>query len=257
MKHLTLLTDFGYEDGFVGSMKGVIYKINPSVSVIDLTHQIESFDILEATLILNASFKYFPKYTIFVCVVDPGVGTEREALIVQTENYFFVSPNNGILTLPLKKEKVKKIIKITNKRFFLDTETQTFHGRDVFAPVSAYLSKGVPIEEFGEEFSEKNLVKIEFPEPKKEKGKIVGQILRFDKFGNALTNISQLPEKFKARIKNYEIKVSCKNFMEGSKNNPNLIKGSFGFYEIFVPLGSAKEKFSLKKGDKLEVYIEE
>ncbi len=256
MNHLTLLTDFGYKDGFVGSMKGVILKINPSVSIVDLSHEIESFDILEASLVLNASFQYFPKDTIFVCVVDPGVGTKREALIVKTEKYFFVVPNNGILTLPLKKEKIIKIIKITNPKFVLKTETQTFHGRDIFAPVAAYLSRGIPLKSFGEEFSEKELVKLNFPEPKKKNNKIIGQILRFDKFGNALTNITDLPENFKAKIKNYEIEKVCENFLEGEKNNPNLIKGSFGFYEIFVPMDSAEEKFSLKKGDKLEIYAE-
>ncbi len=256
MNHLTLLTDFGYKDGFVGSMKGVIKKINPSVSIIDLSHEIDSFDILEASLILNASFQYFPKYTIFVCVVDPGVGTEREALIVKTQNYFFVVPNNGILTLPLKKEKVEKTIKITNSKFMLKTETQTFHGRDLFAPVAAFLSRGVSVEEFGEEFFEKNLVKLEFPEPEQKNGKIIGEIIRFDKFGNALTNITKLPKKFKAKLKNYEIKKVCSNFLEGNKEKPNLIKGSFGFYEIFIPVGNAKEKFSLKKGDKIEIYKE-
>ncbi len=254
MTCLTLLTDFGHKDGFVGSMKGIILKINPSVSIVDLSHEIDSFDVLEASLVLNASFKYFPKYTIFVCVVDPGVGTEREPLIVQTENYFFISPNNGILTLTLKEEKIKKIVKISNSEFMLKTETNTFHGRDIFAPVGGFLSKGIPVEKFGNIFPEKNLVKLNFPEPEKIDGKIVGEILRFDKFGNALTNITHLPEKFKGKIKGYEIKKVCRNFLEGDKNSPNLIKGSFGFYEIFVPLGSAKEKFALKKGDKLEIY---
>lgn len=256
MNHLTLLTDFGYKDGFVGSMKGVIRKINPSVSIIDLTHEVAPFDILEASLILNASYKYFPKYTIFVCVVDPGVGTEREPIIVKTKNFIFVSPNNGILTLVLKKEEILKIIKISNGKFILKTDTNTFHGRDIFAPVSAYISRGVPIEQFGEELNEENLVKINFPEPEERGNKIIGEILRFDRFGNALTNIENIPENFKAKIKNYEIKESCKNFLEGDKNKPNLIKGSFGFYEIFVPLGNAKERFSLKKGEKIEIIKE-
>ncbi len=257
MNHLALLTDFGYKDGFVGSMKAVISRINPSASVIDLTHEIDSFDILEASLVLNSSYKYFPKYTIFVCVVDPGVGTKREALIVQTQNYFFIAPNNGILTLPLKTEKILKIVKIENPEFMLKTDTNTFHGRDVFAPAAAYLSRGIPMENFGKELPKKDLIKINFPEPKVQNGKIIGEILRFDKFGNALTNLDKLPKRFKAKIKNYEIKKVCKNFLEGDKNNPNLIKGSFGFYEIFVPLENAKERFSLRKGDKIEIYTKE
>ncbi len=257
MFQIALLTDFGYKDGFVGSMKGVIQRIHPSVPIIDLSHEIQSFDILEASLVLNASFSYFPRDTIFICVVDPGVGTEREAIIVQTEKYFFVAPNNGVLTLPLKTQEIKKVVKIENPQFYIETDTQTFHGRDIFAPAGAYLSKGVPIENFGNPLPLEKLVFIDFPEPEIQNDLIIGEILRFDKFGNALTNIKNLPEKFKAFVKNYEISKVSKNFLEGEKDKPNLIKGSFGFYEIFVPQGSAEDRFKLEKGEKIRIKVEE
>ncbi len=257
MFRIALLTDFGYKDGFVGSMKGVIQKIHPFVPITDISHEIQSFDILEGSLVLNASFSYFPKDTIFISVVDPGVGTEREAIIVQTEKYFFIAPNNGVLTLPLRNEKIKKIIEIQNPQFYLKTDTQTFHGRDIFAPVGAYLSRGVPIENFGDPLPLEKLNLIDFPEPEIENDFIIGEIVRFDKFGNALTNIKNLPKKFKAFIKNYEISKVSTNFLEGEKDSPNLIKGSFGFFEIFIPKDSAKKRFNLKKGDKIKVKVED
>lgn len=253
-KLIALLTDFGLQDGFVGTVKGVIKSINPAADIIDISHDISSFDILEASIILNASYKYFPKKTIFVCVVDPGVGTERKPILVETENYYFIAPDNGLLTLPLRNEKIKKIIHLTNEKYFLNRDTETFHGRDIFAPVAAYLSKGIPVEEFGQPI--KNINQIDFPYPYKEDNKITGQIIKFDKFGNAITNIEYIPEDFKEiKVKNYKIQKICRNFQEGEKNKPNLIKGSFGFYEIFVPEGSAKDILELTIGDKVEVYL--
>ncbi|NPA53116.1 MAG: SAM-dependent chlorinase/fluorinase, partial [Aquificae bacterium] len=129
---IALLTDFGNKDGFVGTVKGVIKSINPEAEIIDISHEIDSFDILEASLVLNASYKYFPQKTIFVCVVDPGVGTERKSIIVETEKYIFVSPDNGLLSLPLKKERIQKIIEITNNKYQLSRDNETFHGRDIY-----------------------------------------------------------------------------------------------------------------------------
>ncbi len=251
---IALLTDFGTSDGFVGSVKGVIKSINIDVDIIDITHEINSFDILEASIVLNASYSYFPEKTIFVCVVDPGVGTERRPVIVETDRYFFVAPDNGLLTLPLKKEKIKKVVEITNSEYTLKRETETFHGRDIFAPVAGFLSKGIPLEEFGKEIKE--LVKLPFPEVKKEKNLWTGEIIKFDKFGNGITNISQLPETFKEiRVKDKKVEKICKAFLEGEKDKLNLIKGSFGFYEVFVPMENAKKMFNLKKGEKIYIYL--
>jgi len=251
MSVIALLTDFGLKDGFVGSMKGVILSINPSVKIIDISHEINSFDILEGALVLGASYKYFPKKTIFVAVVDPGVGTEREPIVVETENYYFVAPNNAVLTLALKNEKIKNIVKIQNTELTLKRDNETFHGRDIFAPVSAHISKGYPIDKIGDKLD--RITTLDFPTPTEEGKYIIGEIIKFDKFGNGITNIDKLPEFEYIEIKEYKINRIAKSFLDGERDKPNIIKGSFGFYEIFTPLGSARDKFNLKIGEKIKI----
>jgi len=251
MKPIAFLTDFGLEDGFVGSMKGVVLSINPEAKIVDISHGVRSFDILEGALILKATYKYFPRGTIFVVVVDPGVGTERKPIVVKTENYYFVAPDNGVLTLALQDEKIEKIVEIENKEIILERDNETFHGRDIFAPTAAHISKGFPIEKIGREL--KSIQKINFPTPKEENGYIIGEIIKFDKFGNAITNLDKLPEFKYIEVKGYKIYRISKSFLDGEKDKPNIIKGSFGFYEIFTPLGSAKDKFNLEIGEKIKV----
>lgn len=247
---VALLTDFGLKDGFVGAVKGVLLSINPDLNIVDISHEITSFDILEAAIVLNTTYKYFPQNTIFMCVVDPGVGTSRKPIAVKTKDYYFVAPDNGLLTLALKNQQIEKIVHIKN--YHLKTDTNTFHGRDIFAPACGYLSKGVSIEDLGEVIQDYQ--KIPNIDPIEKDHKIIGKILMFDKFGNAITNLSYLPENFKLYYKDYVISKVKNNFLEGEKDKPNLIKGSFGFYELFIPMGSFKEKFNANIGD--EILIE-
>ena len=248
---VVLLTDFGLKDGFSGVLKGVIYSINPSAKIVDLSHNINSFDILEGALVLKAHYKYFPKKTVFVVVIDPGVGTDRLSIVVETEDYFFVAPDNGVLSLALKGEKLKKVVKIENEKYLLRRDNETFHGRDIFAPVGAYISKGIPIENFGTEI--KSIKNLNFPTPIENDDFYIGEIVKFDKFGNGIANIENLPPFEYIEIKGKKLKKVCKSFMEGKNGDLNIIKGSFGFYEIFTPLNSAKEKFGLKLGEKIKV----
>jgi len=250
---IALLTDFGLKDGFVGAVKGVIKSINKDADIVDISHGVNSFDILEGSIILNSVYRYFPEKTVFVAVVDPGVGTERRPILVQTEKYFFVAPDNGVLTLPLKEQKVLKIIEITNEKYMLYRDTETFHGRDVFAPAAAYLSRGIEPEKFGKVI--KDYKKIDFPEPYLENGYLVGEIIKFDKFGNGITNLKDLPDFEEITIKDYRIKKICRNFLEGEEDKPNLIKGSFGFYEVFLPEKSAKEHLNLRLGEKIRIKL--
>ncbi len=245
MKTIALLTDFGMKDGFVGSMKGVILSINPYVNIVDISHDVDSFDILEGSLILYASYKYFPKGTIFVSVVDPGVGTNRKPIVIKTKDYIFISPDNGILTLALEDQKIEKILEIKNEKYILKTDTNTFHGRDIFSPVAAYISKGIDLSDIGPELED--FIKLDFPTIYKENDFYIAKIIKFDKFGNAITNIKNLPENFEIEYKNFTINKISKNFLEGDNDKPNLIKGSFGFYELFVPKGSFKDKFNAKE----------
>ncbi|WP_457642406.1 SAM hydrolase/SAM-dependent halogenase family protein [Persephonella sp.] len=253
MNVIALLTDFGTKDGFVGAVKGVISTINPSVNIIDISHEVSSFDILEGSIILSSVYKYFPEGTIFVTVIDPGVGTERKPVVVQTERYFFVAPDNGVLTLPLKEQKIKKIVEIKNRGLLLPRDSETFHGRDIFAPVAAYISRGVPLGMIGDEI--KDLKKVDFPEPVIKDKFMEGEIIKFDKFGNGITNIKEIPPYDEIYIKDITIKKIVKSFLEGEKNSLNMIKGSFGFYEIFVPEESAKDRYSLKKGEKIKIKL--
>ncbi|MBK3332414.1 SAM-dependent chlorinase/fluorinase [Persephonella atlantica] len=255
MSVIALLTDFGYKDGFVGAVKGVIKSINKDAEVVDISHGIASFNILEGALVLNAVYRYFPEKTIFMCVVDPGVGTNRRPILIETERYFFVAPDNGLLSIALKNEKIKGIYHLSNENYFLKRDTDTFHGRDIFAPVSAYLSIGVNPGELGSEIE--GYVELPFPEPVMEDGFLKGKIVMFDKFGNGITNIPQLPDRFSQIIvKDLKIKKICRNFLEGEENSLNLIKGSFGFYEIFVPQKSAKDMFNLNIGDEIKIKLE-
>jgi len=187
MRFISLTTDFGLSDWFVGTMKGVIYRINPRVTVVDLTHDLLPGDIRAGSFALAAAYRYFPKGTIHVAVVDPGVGTDRKAIAVRTADYFFVGPDNGVLSFALRKERIKSIHALENKTHFLKPLSQTFHGRDIFAPVAAELSRGLAIRKLGPAVHD--LVHLPWPEPRHRQGSIKGEVVYIDRFGNAITNI--------------------------------------------------------------------
>ncbi len=262
-KVITLLTDFGTRDPYVASMKGVILGINPEAKIVDITHQIPPQDILEAAYTLFASYKYFPKGTIHIIVVDPGVGSRRRIIALKTEDYIFIAPDNGVLSLVLQKEKVKvkEIIEITNKKYFLKPVSDTFHGRDIFSPVAAHLSKGVPLRNFGKRIEKIKELKITTSEMKK--GKLIGRIIHIDRFGNLVTNIDrEIPSKLK--IKNEKVKIEIgKRKIVGIKRSYVSVKrgellalfGSSGFLEISVNLGNASKVLGVKRGEKIEVEI--
>lgn len=253
---IALLTDFGLRDNYLGVMKGVIVKINPSVNLIDISHSITSHNVREGAFLLLKSYKYFPKNTIFLCLVDPGVGSERKVLILKTKNYFLIGPDNGVLTLAAQEEGIEKIINCTNTKFFLESISSTFHGRDIFAPLAAHLSKGVDLNEFGEPLKNKDIKKITLPFPKKIKGKIQAKIIYLDKFGNIITNIKKSDlknsSKFKATLNKKTIKKIYNCYQEAEDNQPFFIEGSFGYLEISLKNKSAKDFFSL--ADNYEKY---
>ncbi|MCF6154853.1 MAG: hypothetical protein E3K36_06280 [Candidatus Brocadia sp.] len=187
---ITLLTDFGNQDAYVGIMKGVIAGINPSANIIDICHTIPPHDILNGAYLLSTSYQYFPKGTIHVAVVDPGVGSRRDIICVCIRNYIFLVPNNGILSFIVPGEKPKNIIRVTNTKFFLPSLSNTFHGRDVFAPVAAHLSLGIKPQQLGSKINQLEHLNIPGPECKKT-GQLEGRIIYIDRFGNLITNITQ------------------------------------------------------------------
>jgi S-adenosylmethionine hydrolase len=187
---ITLTSDFGWQDPYVGIMKGVILSIAPEATIVDLTHAISSHDILGAAFVLKSSYKYFPEGSIHLVVVDPGVGGARRPLLATTDHYSFVGPDNGVLNPVLVGESNCRLFHLTQRRYFLEPISNTFHGRDIFAPVAAWVYRGVAATELGEEVS--TIVELRLPEVTKiAEKKWMGIVLRVDKFGNLTTNVSE------------------------------------------------------------------
>lgn len=250
-----MTTDFGGRDWFVGTIKGVILGIQPRAKVVDITHEIPAGDIRGGAFALAAACRFFPKGAVHVAVVDPGVGSARRAIAVQTADYFFVGPDNGVLSWALAKEKVRAIRALELEAFFLRPVSRTFHGRDIFAPVAAHLSRGVPITKLGPAL--KDFARLEWPEARKQRGRLAGEVVYIDRFGNGITNLeSRLApraghaccevharRRFVCPVKPFYQAVPLKR--------PVALVGSSGFLEIAVNGGSAAEVLGLKIGTRV------
>ncbi|QWK19201.1 MAG: SAM-dependent chlorinase/fluorinase [Hydrogenobacter thermophilus] len=247
---VALLTDFGTKDGFVGAMKGVMLSINPDLQIVDITHNIEPFNILKGALILRAHYRYFPKGTIFLCVVDPGVGSEREPLAIECGKYTFVGPHNGIFDLVLKDISMD-ILAYKIERYTLPRWNETFHGRDVFAPICAYLSTGLPLHEVGRSFEYNYMLKWE--DPLSDGKKVKGKIIYFDRFGNCVTNVP-CGNFTMGEFRGEKLRV-VSHFLQQKVKKPALLCGSFGFMELFIPLDSAKDKLKVSLGEEIIFYL--
>lgn len=260
---IALMTDFGEDGFFVASLKGTILKINPAVQIVDIAHCAYSFDIQRTSFILFSCYKYFPEKTIFLAVVDPGVGSSRKILLIESKNYFFIAPDNGVLSLVLESEKIKKMREITNKKFFLSDVSRTFEGRDKMAPAAAYLSKGVSCSEFGPEI--KRYRKFKLKKPVVKKNEIIGHILYTDKFGNLITNIpSGLVDKLSEQSPKKNLclllggkKVSDfrENYSSVKKGGLLFLVGSLGFIEIAAREESATKRLGAKVGDEVRIIV--
>ena len=257
---ITLLTDFGLKDPYVASMKGVILSINPKCTLVDITHQVNSHDIKEGAFILGQTYSNFPKGTIHLSVVDPGVGSARKPILIVTKNYFFVGPDNGLFTIALKAETVKQAVVLTNQKFFLSEISSTFHGRDIFASVAAYLSLGVKPESFGPLI--KSWHEIPFPDPAMKQGRLIGEIVHVDAFGNLVSNIDRKGLLHFSKGRRFVIKIGKrtmrglkKGYWEGKKDEPMALIGSGGYLEISVREGNAQKALKIKKGDPIQLNL--
>ncbi len=257
---ITLLTDFGTKDHYVASMKGTILNINPRCSLIDITHHASPHDIKEGAFLLANAYSFFPKGTIHLSVVDPGVGGVRKPVLFVTENFFFVGPDNGLFTFVPKGERVEKVIALTNPKYFLSPLSTTFHGRDLFAPVAAHLSLGVKPEAFGPELD--SWVEIDFEKPRIREGRLIGEILHIDVFGNLITNIDR--EQFFHFIKNHSFAIRTggktirdlkEGYWEGKGRELIALIGSGGLLEISVREGNAQEMLKVKRGDRIQIKL--
>lgn len=254
---ITLTTDFGTSDAYVGTMKGVILGINPNVRVVDLTHAVPPQDIYEAAFTIHSAYRYFPKGTIHTVVVDPGVGSDRQAIVCEIDGAFFVCPDNGVLGYLLQgidggPERRMNVVAIQNPVYQLPEVSNTFHGRDIFAPVAAHLSRGVPLADIGPRVE--NLVQLPIPMSEISENTITGQIVKIDRFGNAITNISE--STLSGEVSGYEIDVQGvrlthinRAYAESEVGEPLAIIGSFGLLEIAINGGSAEKQLGLKRGD--------
>lgn len=258
---VTLMTDFGIADGFVGIMKGVIYTINPKAVIIDISHEIQAQDIHGAAFLLEASYKYFPAGTVHTVVVDPGVGSQRRSVAIETDRYYFVAPDNGVFTPVLHNENVLNVVELTEQRYFLDRISNTFHGRDIFAPIAAYLSKGVPMDKMGGKAE--NLIRLDFPEPEVDQVGITGKIIHIDRFGNLITNISQgLFDKIISgrhfSINLADVKLDRVNtaYAGVDAGEPLAIFNSFDSLEIGINCGSAAKILNSQKGDIVRIKLD-
>jgi len=260
MSVITLSTDFGIEDPYVGIMKGVILGINPQAHVVDLTHALSHHRLLEAAFVLNTAYPYFPMGTIHLAIVDPGVGGERRLMAIQGSDYVWVGPDNGLFTLVLKDRPKAMVVHLTNTAFFLKTVSPTFHGRDILAPAAAYLSLGVSLNEMGGMISDPVLLDI--PEPEIKDNQLIGQVLWADHFGNLTTNISQkilLPflsaPSLSISIGSHILTEVLQTYSQGRPGHLMALIGSSGYLEIACNLGSAAEKVSFQSGIGLKVLV--
>ena len=257
---ITLTTDFGTRDWFVGTMKGVMLGIRPQATVVDITHEVPPGDIRGGAFALAASYRFFPKGTIHVAVVDPGVGSRRKAITVQTDKGVFVGPDNGVLSWALANEKITAIHALENQACFLQPVSRTFHGRDVFAPVAAHLDRGVPIKKFGPAL--KDFVRLDWPEPRKQQDGVEGEVVYIDHFGNAITNLAgkglrgsdrALCAVYARRRRICPLKAF---YQAAAPKTPVAVVGSSGFLEIAINGGSAAEALGLRIGTRVVLHLD-
>jgi hypothetical protein len=252
---ITLTTDFGTGDWFVGTMKGVIASLAPRATVVDLTHDLPPGDIRAGAFALAASHRFFPKGTIHVAVVDPGVGSDRKAIAVQTAKGVFVGPDNGVLSWTLAREKVRAIHALENEAYFLQPVSRTFHGRDVFAPVAAHLSRGLPIQKLGPAL--KDFVRLAWPEALVRRDGVEGEVVYIDRFGNAITNLegSLVPGFARATCEIYARRrrvCPLRPFYQAvPPKTPVAVIGSSGFLEIAINGGSAAKALGVRLGTRM------
>lgn len=257
---VTLITDFGTQGEYSGGMKGAILRVNPCCQVVDVTHQIDPQNILQASWVLRCSYLYFPPGTIHVVVVDPGVGTSRRAIVLKKDGYFFVGPDNGVFTWVFSKKGKASVYEITESQFFLSPGSDTFHGRDIFAPVAGHLSLGLKPSSLGP--GVKDWVTIAWPIPRLLKGKLEAQILWADSFGNLITSVSRETygrllegRPISIRRKGWRIERVQRTYSQSPAGQPLALFGSGGLLEISVNRGSAQNILGLKPGDPIAIKL--
>lgn len=262
MACITLLTDFGLEDGNVGVMKGVILGIAPDVTIIDLSHEIPPQDILSASFVLDRGATYFPEGTVHVVVVDPGVGTKRRAIAGRLGAYWFVGPDNGVITRLLERAEREswstEFVHLDEPRYWLPEVSDVFHGRDIFAPVAAHLTEGVELQSMGIEITD--VVRLPFPEPRREGHTMIGEVIYIDHFGNVTTNLRQSDLEgrrvLEVSVCDSRIPGLVRTFGEQSPGTVVALFSSTGDLILSVVNGNAADRLSCEVGEEVVVLMD-
>jgi S-adenosyl-L-methionine hydrolase (adenosine-forming) len=260
---ITLTTDFGLQDHFIGTMKGVILQQAPEAQIVDISHAVQPFDVFDGALTIAQAYSYFPSGTVHVVVVDPGVGTARRPIVVSTEKYRFVAPDNGVLSLIYDREERLRAFHVTAEHYFLQPISNTFHGRDIFAPIASFLAKGVESSNMGDEITD--FVRFSAPRPKPVNSHTLrGVVLKVDRFGNLITNITPqdlpalfgaTPPPFKIVVGKREITEMKSSYAEGAPGEVFGILGSMGYMEIAANRGSASKLVEAVKGTDVNIVL--
>jgi S-adenosyl-L-methionine hydrolase (adenosine-forming) len=261
---VTLTTDFGTNDHFVGAVKGVILDIAPEAAIVDISHAVQAYDVLDGALAISQTYSYFPTGTVHLVVVDPGVGTTRRPIIASSDGYHFVAPDNGVLSMVYAKEERIHVRHVTSDHYFRQPVSNTFHGRDVFAPVAAYLAKMVDSHKFGEEIED--YVRFAAPRPKPvAENRLRAVVLKVDRFGNLITNVTpeDAPALFAGKV-GFKIVVGSKEitairtaYAEGTPGEVFGIVGSMGYLEIVANRAPAAQITGAGKGSEVSVLLGE
>jgi S-adenosyl-L-methionine hydrolase (adenosine-forming) len=255
---LTLTSDFGFSDVYVGVMKGAIAQVNPHLTVIDLTHDIPPQNIAAARFCLLNAYRYFPDGTVHVAVVDPGVGSNRRAIAIEFSNGFLIGPDNGIFSGVLSQSPAIAAVELTHDRYWRTSQpSNTFHGRDIFAPVGAHLARGVPLVELGRTVDLATLVQLGLPQLTYTLTGILGCIQYIDRFGNLVTNIPGSDVENKTWTVRLAAKIipGCHTYSDVPPGEAIALVGSHGWVEVAINCGNAQTKLQQHWGDKVEVVI--
>ncbi len=261
---ITITTDFGTNDHFVGAMKGVIVDIVPEAQIVDITHAVQAFDVLDGALAIAQTYSYFPTGTVHLIVVDPGVGTSRRPIVASSDAYHFVAPDNGVLSMVYAREQRMRVRHITSEHYFRQPVSNTFHGRDVFAPVAAYLAKQVDSDKFGDEVED--YVRFAAPRPKPAgENRMRGVVLKVDRFGNLITNVTpeDVPvlftgkDAFKIVVGSREITEIRTAYAEGAPGEVFGVLGSMGYLEIVANRAAAAQLTGAGKGSEVSILLGE
>ena len=262
MSTISLTTDFGTKDWYAGVLKGVIYNIYPSARMVDITHEIKNHSIEHAAFVIASTYSYFSYGSIHVGIVDPGVGGSREPILLESRGHYFIGPDNGIFTLVDHSTSV--LYALDKKQYWLSPVSETFHGRDIFAPVAAYLARGVPADQLGTRVK-RRIISIDIPKPRKEPdGTLRATVVHVDRFGNCVTNIPGASLLLDAMQRPVQIHVGnkvissllVKTYDKASNSDPVLIAGSTGFLELSLNKDPFAQRYGVSEADPITLKVD-